>query len=59
MGRQVLTNKNGTATSLNPGDTGARGVYGYYDCTYYSSPPAPTPGPIAALATRLRLVKTY
>jgi len=56
---KCFTNKNGTATSLTPGDTGARGVYGYYDCTYYSSPPVPTPVPRTALATRLRLVKTY
>ena len=56
---KCYTNKNGTATSLNPGDTGARGVYGYYDCTYYPSAPIPTPVPRTALATRLRLVKTY
>jgi Flp pilus assembly protein TadG len=54
-----FTNKNGTATSLSPGETGARGVYGYYDCTYYPSAPIPTPVPRTALATRLRLVKTY
>ena len=56
---KCYTNKNGTATSLNPGDTGSRGIYGYYDCTYYPSAPIPTPVPRTALATRLRLVKTY
>ncbi len=56
---KCFTDKNGTATSLNPGDTGSRGVYGYYDCTYYPSAPVPTPVPRTALATRLRLVKMY
>ena len=56
---KCYTNKNGTATTLNPGDTGSRGIYGYYDCTYYPSTPIPTPVPRTALATRLRLVKTY
>jgi hypothetical protein len=56
---KCYTNKNGTATDLNPGDTGSRGVYGYYDCTYYPSAPVPTPVPRSALATRLRIVKTY
>ena len=56
---KCFTNKNGTATSLRPGDTGSRGVYGYYDCTYIPGPPIPTPVPRTALATRLRLVKMY
>jgi hypothetical protein len=56
---KCFANRNGTATNLSPGDRGARGVYGYYDCTYYPSPPVPTPVPRTALATRLRLVKTY
>jgi len=56
---KCYTTKNGTATDLNPGDTGSRGVYGYYDCTYYPSAPVPTPVPRSALATRLRIVKTY
>jgi hypothetical protein len=56
---KCFTNKNGTATNLNPGDTGSRGVYGYYDCTYMPGPPVPTPSPRTALATRLRLVKMY
>jgi hypothetical protein len=56
---KCFTNQNGTATSLSPGDTGSRGVYGYYDCTYIPGPPIPTPVPRTALATRLRLVKMY
>lgn len=56
---KCYVDKNGTATELNPGDTGSRGLYGYYDCTYIPSPPTPLPVPRAALATRLRLVKTY
>lgn len=35
-----------------------RGAYGYYDCTQWEAAPAPTPGPISALADRLRLVQT-
>jgi Flp pilus assembly protein TadG len=56
---KCFTNKNGTATDLNPGDTGSRGVYGYYDCTYWPSAPVPTPVPRSALATRLRIVNMY
>jgi hypothetical protein len=56
---KCYTNKNGTATDLSPGDTGSRGIYGYYDCTYYPSNPTPEPVPRTALATRLRLVKMY
>ncbi len=56
---KCFVDKNGTATSLNPGDTGSRGIYGYYDCSYYPSAPIPTPVPRTALATRLRIVKTY
>jgi len=54
---KCYTNKNGTATDLSPGDTGARGVYGYYDCTYIPAPPVNQPMPRTALGTRLRLVK--
>jgi Flp pilus assembly protein TadG len=56
---KCYTTKNGTATSLNPGETGSRGVYGYYDCTYWPSAPIPTPTPRTALATRLRIVNMY
>ena len=56
---KCYTNKNGTATELSPGDTGSRGIYGYYDCTYWEANPTPEPVPITALATNLRLVKMY
>jgi len=56
---RCFQNKNGTATSLDPGVTGSRGIYGYYDCTYYPSPPTMEPVPRTALANRLRVVKTY
>lgn len=56
---KCYTTKNGTATSLNPGDTGSRGVYGYYDCQTWPSAPIPTPTPRTALATRLRIVNMY
>lgn len=56
---KCFADKNGTATSLEPGDTGSRGVYGYYDCTYWPSAPVPTPVPRSALATRLRIVNMY
>jgi Flp pilus assembly protein TadG len=56
---KCFTDKNGTATTLEPGDTGSRGVYGYYDCTYIPSAPVPTPLPRSALATRLRIVNMY
>lgn len=56
---KCFADKNGTATSLQPGDSGSRGIYGYYDCTYYESNPTPVPVPRSALATRLRLVQMY
>jgi hypothetical protein len=34
-----------------------RAVFGRYNCSFFPSPPSPLPGPISALATRLRLVK--
>jgi Flp pilus assembly protein TadG len=51
-----FTDKNGTATSLPPGWSGQKGIFGYYDCEYTPSPPAPVAGPISATAT-LKLVK--
>lgn len=51
-----FTTKNGTAASLPPGWSGQTGIFGYYDCKYSPSPPAPNPGPISATA-RLKLVK--
>ena len=47
---------NGTATSLPPGYSGMKGIFGYYDCQYNPAPPAPNPGPITATA-KLKLVK--
>ena len=47
---------NGTATSLPPGWSGQKGLFGYYDCQYNPAPPAPNPGPITATA-KLKLVK--
>jgi hypothetical protein len=35
---------------------GNTGIFGYYDCQYNPSPPAPNPGPIAATA-KLKLVR--
>lgn len=55
---RCLVDKNGTATDLDPGVSGSRGIFGYYDCTYIPSPPATEPVPRTALGTRLRLVKT-
>lgn len=51
-----LVSKNGTATSLPPGWAGQKGIFGYYDCQYAPSPPAPNPGPITATA-KLKLVR--
>ena len=51
-----FTTNNGTAGSLPPGWAGQTGIFGYYDCKYSPSPPAPNPGPISATA-RLKLVK--
>jgi Flp pilus assembly protein TadG len=55
-----LDSKNGTVaggpSSLPSGWAGQTGIFGYYDCKYSPSPPAPTPGPIAATA-KLKLVK--
>jgi hypothetical protein len=48
--------KNGTATSLPPGWSGQKGIFGYYDCQYNPAPPAPNPGPITATA-KLKLVR--
>lgn len=47
---RCLVTKNGTAQSLQDPNVvaGARGIFGYYDCQYTQSPPAPVPGPIAA-----------
>lgn len=47
---RCLATKNGTAQSLqdpmvHPAN---RGIFGYYECEYTQSPPAPIPGPIAA-----------
>jgi len=33
------------------------GLFGYYECAQFDSPPSPIPAPRAALATRLRLVQ--
>ncbi len=55
-----LDSKNGRVeggpSTLPSGWAGQTGIFGYYDCKYSPSPPAPTPGPIAATA-RLKLVK--
>jgi len=50
---------NGTATSLPPGYSGMKGIFGYYDCGIIPSPPTLDPVPRAALGNRLRLVKVY
>jgi Flp pilus assembly protein TadG len=47
---------------LNPqgparADSNLRAVFGRYNCILMPSPPSPIPGPISALATKLRLVK--
>jgi Putative Flp pilus-assembly TadE/G-like len=47
---------------LNPGgparaDSNLRAVFGRYNCTLIPAPPSPIPGPISALATKLRLVR--
>lgn len=44
---------NGLAPTLDPS---LRAVFGYYDCQKFDSPPVPI-APVAALGTRLRLVK--
>lgn len=51
-----LVNRNGTATSLPPGWSGQKAIFGYYDCQYSPAPPAPNPGPITATA-KLKLVR--
>ena len=55
-----LDSKNGTVaggpSSLPSGWAGQTGIFGYYDCKYSPSPPAPNPGPISATA-KLKLVK--
>jgi len=47
------TSPHGSSSTVVSGQTG---IFGYYDCKYTPSPPAPVPGPITATA-RLRLVK--
>jgi Flp pilus assembly protein TadG len=51
------TAHNGTAASVPPPLNAYRGIYGYYDCTYWQAPPAPAPAPVTALAQMLRLVQ--
>jgi Flp pilus assembly protein TadG len=55
-----LVSKNGTVpggpSNLPSGWAGQTGIFGYYDCKYSPSPPAPNPGPISATA-KLKLVK--
>ena len=47
------TSPHGPTSTVVPGQTG---IFGYYDCTYQPSPPAPNPGPITATA-KLKLVR--
>jgi Flp pilus assembly protein TadG len=47
------TSPHGTASTVVSGQTG---IFGYYDCQYQQSPPAPNPGPITATA-KLKLVR--
>lgn len=56
---RCFQDKNGTATTLDAGVSGSRGIFGYYDCTYYPANPSPEPVPRTSLATRLKIVKTY
>jgi Flp pilus assembly protein TadG len=65
---QVYDRNNGCAVS-NPADTNSlsvcqgprdpnlRAVFGRYNCILIPSPPSSIPGPISALATKLRLVR--
>jgi hypothetical protein len=53
---RCFVDKNGTATTLPPGWGGSQAIFGYYDCQYMPSPPAPLPGPISATAL-LKLVQ--
>ncbi len=54
---KCFASKNGTAPQGSPTVVqGNTGIFGYYDCTYFPSPPASAPGPISATA-KLKLVR--
>jgi len=61
---------NGRCAVANPADTNSwtycndtnlhssfRGVFGYFSCEFFDSPPSPVPGPVTARAEKLQLVK--
>jgi hypothetical protein len=48
---------NSWSVCQGPRDSNLRAVFGRYNCILVPSPPSPIPGPISALATKLRLVR--